>query len=111
MYNSDVDNVAHESWKNTNATHSVEHNAKSQTSQLGGTQFIDLRQEEDWTAAGLGFKASCDMALNLGAHMYAGDKFADAIDRTIRNALTSVKSHGQSGSCWSFCLQPEASDD
>ena len=88
-YNGDKINTAREAWYSANATHIAEHNAKSETFQLGGTQFVDLSQEKYWTTAGLGFKASGDRiitALNFGAHnaghklaghhMYAGHKFA-----------------------------------
>ena len=63
---SNEDEAAHEARNNTNAANT-------------GTQLIDLSQEEYWTTAGLGFKASggrIKATLNLGAHMYAGHKFA-----------------------------------
>ena len=61
VYNSDVDNVAHEVSNNVNGEHIVEHNAKSETFQLGSTQSSDLCQKEYWTAAGHSFTASADM--------------------------------------------------
>ena len=87
-----------EAWNNANAIHNAEHNHKSKTCQLGGTQFIDLFidscQREYWTAARFGPTASADMhttTLNLGAHMYAREKQADACDRATKCALASVK--------------------
>ena len=69
VYNGDKVNAEQQAWYIANATHIAEHNAKSETFQLGGTQFIDLRQEKYWAVAGLGFKASDDRhttTLDLG---------------------------------------------
>ena len=45
-FNGDKVNAAQEAWYIANATHIAEHNAKSETIQLGGTQFTNLSQEE-----------------------------------------------------------------
>ena len=51
---------------------------------IGATQFIDLCQEEYWTAAGVGFTAPADMRItkpNLSAHMYFRKELADVLWR------------------------------
>ena len=80
------------------ASSAVVTDAASKANQLGGTQFIDLCQEEYRTAAGQGCTASADMQstpLNLDAHRSAREKLADACDRTTKCAQTPVNAKSE----------------
>ena len=52
VFNGDGVNAEQQAWYIANATHIAEHNAKSETFQLGSTQSNVLCQKECWTAAG-----------------------------------------------------------
>ena len=72
--------------------------ARSETSQLYSTHFTEMCQEEDRTAAGLGFNTAANRhaeTLNIDAHRNVRDDPNDAKEQTNKDATTSFNQHRQ----------------